>query len=115
MTLDDERIPWTAHEAVLRDFPLPKRRHARNDGDDRDRYLSDIAEQIHIARDHLAELEAKYRRMMAVEVDHDPDPGFTRRPGVDPRLFESVGTDVFEEWRTREERPVIDIATGGLV
>lgn len=102
-------------DAFLERYPQATRRDPINYGDELARYLEDLGEQILIRRDELAVLEATYKRLQATPVDFDPDPGFTRRAGIDPRLF-SVGTDGEEEWRPREDvlpRPWVDVAVGG--
>lgn len=97
---------------------LPPRRRAYNYGDELEAYKSHLDEEIVVLRDALAVAEAKRARLDRVELDFDPDPSVDpRRPGVDASMFSgSMGTDVAESYRPREEivpRQMVDIDTGG--
>jgi hypothetical protein len=115
VSLDDVVNPH--HAAALERGELPRRR-AYNYGDELEAYKTHLDEEIVILTDALAVAKAKRARLNNVELDFDPDPSVDpRRPGVDASMFTgSMGTDVAEQFRPREEivpRRMVDIDTGG--
>jgi hypothetical protein len=97
---------------------LPPRRRAYNYGDELEAYKTHLDEEIVVLRDALAVAEAKRARLDRVEVDFDADPSVDpRRPGVDASMFSgSMGTDVAEQFRPREEivpRQIADVPVAG--